>query len=75
MFGVFFTDEPVVSHFAQVMNTDLPRFKKFFSAVLQQGIYIAPSAYEAGFVSAAHTMQDLDKTLNVAEKVFSNLGD
>jgi len=73
MFGFFFTAETPVTRYAQVTACDLGRFKKFFHGMLQAGVYLAPSAYEAGFVSAAHTDADLDRTLATAEKVFKTL--
>lgn len=74
MFGIFFTREPRVMRFAQVMACDVERFKKFFHGMLREGVYLAPSAFEAGFVSAAHTEADIAVTLDRAEKVFRNLG-
>jgi glutamate-1-semialdehyde 2,1-aminomutase len=73
MFGLFFTAEPQVSRFTQVMQCDQDLFKRFFHAMLEQGVYLAPSAFEAGFVSAAHSDNDLDKTLDVAEAIFKRL--
>jgi len=73
MFGLFFTAEQQVSRFAQVMQCDQDLFKRFFHAMLEQGVYLAPSAFEAGFVSAAHSDQDLEKTLDIAEAVFKRL--
>ncbi|MCR4300311.1 MAG: glutamate-1-semialdehyde 2,1-aminomutase [Sulfuricaulis sp.] len=73
MFGIFFTPEKAVTRFAQVMACDVERFKKFFHGMLREGVYLAPSAFEAGFVSAAHTESDIDETLDKAEKVFKNL--
>jgi len=73
MFGLFFTAEQQVSRFAQVMQCDQDLFKRFFHAMLEQGVYLAPSAFEAGFVSAAHSDQDLEKTLDIAEAVFKHL--
>jgi len=73
MFGFFFTEADTVSNFAQVSACDIERFKKFFHAMLQEGVYLAPSAYEAGFVSAAHTEAEIDFTLAAAEKVFATL--
>jgi len=70
MFGLFFSGDEKVSRFAQVMQCDQALFKRFFHAMLEQGIYLAPSAFEAGFVSAAHTDDDLEQTLAVAGKVF-----
>jgi glutamate-1-semialdehyde 2,1-aminomutase len=73
MFGIFFTKETTVTSFAQVMACDVERFKKFFHGMLREGVYLAPSAFEAGFVSAAHTESDIDETLDKAEKVFKAL--
>ncbi len=73
MFGIFFTPEKTVSSFAQAMACDVERFKKFFHAMLREGVYFAPSAFEAGFVSAAHTESDIDETLDKAERVFKAL--
>lgn len=74
MFGLFFSVEQQVTSFAQVMQCDQQLFKRFFHAMLEQGIYLAPSAFEAGFVSAAHCDEDLDKTLDSVAQVFKSLG-
>ncbi|WP_031434765.1 glutamate-1-semialdehyde 2,1-aminomutase [Methylomarinum vadi] len=73
MFGLFFTGEERVSRFAQVMQCDQKLFKRFFHAMLDEGVYLAPSAFEAGFVSAAHSDEDLEETLQAAGKVFKSL--
>ncbi len=73
MFGFFFSAEPAISRFAQVTACDLERFRKFFHGMLREGVYLAPSAYEAGFVSAAHAAADIGATLDKAEKVFATL--
>lgn len=73
MFGIFFTDEKEVSTFEQVTACDQERFKKFFHGMLDEGIYLAPSSYEAGFVSAAHGDAEIQATLDAAEKVFATL--
>ncbi len=65
----FFTDRPVRS-FADVQTTDIARFKRFFSAMLERSIYLAPSAYEAMFVSLAHTDLDLQHTIEAARESF-----
>jgi glutamate-1-semialdehyde 2,1-aminomutase len=62
-----------VTRFAQVMACDVERFKKFFHGILREGVYLAPSAFEAGFVSAAHSDADIAATLDKAEKVFKTL--
>jgi len=73
MFGLFFSAEQQVTTFAQVMQCDQALFKRFFHAMLDAGVYLAPSAFEAGFVSAAHSDEDLDKTLDCAEIIFNRL--
>ncbi len=73
MFGLFFSAEQQVTTFAQVMQCDQNLFKRFFHAMLDEGIYLAPSAFEAGFVSAAHSAEDLDRTLDTAEAIFNVL--
>ena len=73
MFGLFFTDQSRVRSFAEVMACDSERFNRFFHAMLDQGIYLAPSAFEAGFVSAAHSDEDIDATLTAARKAFGKL--
>jgi glutamate-1-semialdehyde 2,1-aminomutase len=73
MFGLFFTDQPTVDSFDAVSRCDLERFKRFFHGMLAQGVYLAPSAYEACFVSAAHAQSEIKQTLIAAEQVFSQL--
>jgi glutamate-1-semialdehyde 2,1-aminomutase len=73
MFGLFFTREPKVDTFAKVMECDVERFRRFFHAMLNAGVYLAPSAFEAGFLSAAHTPSDIDATVAAAEKIFPGL--
>jgi glutamate-1-semialdehyde 2,1-aminomutase len=74
MFGVFFTAEPTVGHYAQVAACDTRRFARFFHAMLDGGVYFAPSAFEAGFVSAAHGERELERTLEVAARALRALG-
>ncbi len=73
MFGFFFTEEKQVTNFAQVCACDTERFKTFFHLMLEQGIYLAPSAFEAGFLSLAHTDEDIKATLVAAKKAFTQL--
>ncbi|HGX93077.1 MAG TPA: glutamate-1-semialdehyde-2,1-aminomutase [Candidatus Tenderia sp.] len=73
MFGVFFSNEEKVENFYQVTQCDVERFKLFYHGMLNEGVYLAPSAYEAGFVSAAHTKREIKQTLISAEKVFSSI--
>ena len=73
MFGLVFTDAGPVRSYAQVAAADVDRFTKFFHGMLSAGIYLAPSAFEAGFVSAAHSDDDLVETIAAAAKVFASL--
>ncbi len=72
MFGLYFSAQPPAS-FAEVMRCDRDRFNLFYHAMLERGVYLAPSAYEAGFVSAAHTDADIDATLAAAREAFANV--
>lgn len=71
MFGLYFSKN-IPDSFAEVMQCDKSAFNRFFHAMLEEGIYFAPSAFEAGFVSSAHGDNELDKTLSAAEKIFGN---
>ncbi|MCH9673010.1 MAG: glutamate-1-semialdehyde 2,1-aminomutase [Gammaproteobacteria bacterium] len=73
MFGLFFTDQTEVNSFEAVMACDAERFGKYFSSMLANGVYLAPSAFEAGFVSSAHGDAELEKTWGAAEKAFASL--
>jgi len=73
MFGLFFSDQQVTS-FAQATQCNVEQFKAFFHGMLDEGIYLAPSAYEAGFVSSMHSQSDLDATIAAAKKVFARIG-
>jgi glutamate-1-semialdehyde 2,1-aminomutase len=66
MFGLYFRAAPPAS-FAEVMQCDKDRFNRFFHRMLDAGVYLAPSAFEAGFVSAAHSGADIDETVRIAE--------
>jgi len=74
MFGLFFTSEVSIGHYAQVMACDTARFARFFHAMLDGGVYLAPSAFEAGFVSAAHGERELARTFEAAAGAFRALG-
>lgn len=73
MFGLFFTENDHVSSFAQVMACDSERFSMFFHGMLKRGIYLAPSAFEAGFVSVTHSEAEISETLTAAAEVFAEL--
>jgi glutamate-1-semialdehyde 2,1-aminomutase len=73
MFGIFFTTDKKVTRFSQVVNSNQDMFRKFFHAMLDEGVYLAPSAFETGFVSAAHDERTLEKTFAAAKVAFSKL--
>ena len=73
MFGLFFTEADTVSSFADVMACDTVRFGCFFHGMLEAGIYLAPSAFEAGFISSAHGNSEIDRTLESARQVLKAL--
>jgi glutamate-1-semialdehyde 2,1-aminomutase len=73
MFGLFFTAAPQVHSYAAATACDVERFKRFFHGMLAEGVYLAPSAFEAGFVSAAHTDADIDATIAAAARVFARI--
>jgi glutamate-1-semialdehyde 2,1-aminomutase len=72
MFGVYFRATPPTSY-AEVMECDKAAFNHFFHAMLEKGVYLAPSAFEAGFVSAAHTDAEIGKTLQAADEIFGEM--
>jgi len=73
MFGLFFTDQTQVTCFAETMACDGQKFSRFFHLMLENGVYLAPSAFEAGFVSTAHGEKELKHTLDAAERAFAQL--
>ncbi len=73
MFGLYFSQEDAITRYQQVIQCDMSLFKKFYHGMLKQGVYLAPSAFEAGFVSIAHDDAVIDQTIAVAEKVFATL--
>ncbi|MCF6282401.1 MAG: glutamate-1-semialdehyde 2,1-aminomutase [Candidatus Polarisedimenticolaceae bacterium] len=73
MFGLFFTDVEQVTNFAQATACDEARFKAFYHAMLKRGIYLAPSCFEAGFVSSAHTDAELQATIDAAAEAFKEI--
>jgi glutamate-1-semialdehyde 2,1-aminomutase len=72
MFGLFFA-KSAVQTYEQVMQCDVERFKKFYHGMLAEGVYLAPSAFEAGFVSSAHSDADISATIAAATRVFAHL--
>ena len=73
MFGLFFTDADKITNFKEVMACDSDRFNKFFHGMLDRGINFAPSAFEAGFLSSAHTEADIQATVDAANEVFAGI--
>jgi glutamate-1-semialdehyde 2,1-aminomutase len=73
MFGLFFSSETGIERFDQVMACDQDVFRRFFHGMLERGVYLAPSSFEAGFVSAAHSDADIEATLNSADEVLRTL--
>jgi glutamate-1-semialdehyde 2,1-aminomutase len=73
MFGFVFTEDAPVRRFSQVAAADVDRFRRFFHGMLENGVYLAPSAFEAGFVSSAHGDDEITQTLDAARKVMSSL--
>jgi glutamate-1-semialdehyde 2,1-aminomutase len=73
MFGLFFSQQDRVTLYQQVVNGDQERFKRFFHGMLDEGVYMAPSAFEAGFVSIMHSDEDLDRTIEAAAKVLKQI--
>lgn len=73
MFGFFFTNALEVSSYKDVMNCDVELFKKFYHHMLAEGVYFAPSAFEAGFMSLMHTDKEIDHTIDAASRFFKNI--
>lgn len=73
MFGIFFTEEKEVTNFAQAASCNQQQFTAFFHAMLDQGVYLAPSPYEAGFVSSAHSKEDIETSLDLIGSAFQKI--
>jgi glutamate-1-semialdehyde 2,1-aminomutase len=73
MFGLFFTDIGRVTNYQQAINCNTEQFNLFYHGMLEQGVYLAPASYEAGFVSAQHTPEVIAETLRIADKVLANV--
>ena len=73
MFGLFFSELPTITSYNDVMKSNVERFKKFFHLMLEEGVYLAPSAFEAGFMSLAHTPEDIQHTIDAARRSFAKL--
>ena len=73
MFGLFFTEEKEVTNFSQATSCNLQHFNRFFHSMLEQGVYLAPSPYEAGFISGAHNKEDIEKTIGLVNNAFQEI--
>jgi glutamate-1-semialdehyde 2,1-aminomutase len=73
MFGFFFTKEKKVTQYPQVIGANVARFNQFFHLMLQEGVYLAPASFEAGFMSSAHTDEDIANTVDAARRAFRTL--
>lgn len=73
MFGLFFTEQAEINNFQDVMKCDAAKFNRFFHLMLEEGVYLAPSAFEAGFMSLAHSEADIQATLEAADRAFAKL--
>jgi len=73
MFGLFFTAADSVTCYQDVTQCDVERFKRFFHLMLEEGVYLAPSAFEAGFMSLAHSQEDIQRTIDAARRCFAQL--
>jgi glutamate-1-semialdehyde 2,1-aminomutase len=73
MFGLFFTDVPRVTNYQQAINCNTAQFNLFYHGMLDNGVYLAPASYEAGFVSAAHSAEIIEQTLAIADKVLADV--
>ena len=73
MFGLFFTNEKTIDSFKKVTNCNKEHYNIFFHGMLEEGIYLAPSSYEAGFVSSSHSDDDIKLTIDTAEKIFKKI--
>ncbi len=73
MFGGFFTEELAINNYAQVMACDTVAFNRFFHSMLDRGVYLAPASYETGFMSSAHSEEDIEQTLDAARRAFAAL--
>jgi glutamate-1-semialdehyde 2,1-aminomutase len=73
MFGLFFSNEEKITNFTQVTACNQEHFNQFFHHMLEQGAYLAPSSYEAGFISNAHSEEDIEKTIELANQAFEKI--
>ena len=73
MYGFFFTDAAKVTSYQQATQCDVERFKRFFHLMLEEGVYLAPSAFEAGFICSEHGDAEIEQTIAAAKRAFAKL--
>ncbi|SKZ40012.1 glutamate-1-semialdehyde-2,1-aminomutase [Mycobacteroides abscessus subsp. abscessus] len=73
MFGLYFTDQDDITSFDSMLKCDVDAFRKFFHGMLQRGVNLAPSAFEAGFISFAHSDEDIAFTIQAAKETFAEM--
>ena len=73
MFGLFFTEDTHITSYKQATECNREIFNRFFHGMLENGVYLAPSSYEAGFISSAHGTREIDRTIEAATAVFKHL--
>ncbi|MCU4363511.1 aspartate aminotransferase family protein, partial [Acinetobacter sp. WU_MDCI_Abxc22] len=73
LFGIYFTDQTEITSFDHILKFDIDAFRKFFHGMLNRGVNLAPSAFEAGFISAAHSDEDIAFTLQAAKETFAEM--
>jgi glutamate-1-semialdehyde 2,1-aminomutase len=73
MFGIFFTEEPKVTNYKQAISCNTEQFNQFYHAMLNEGVYLAPASYEAGFVSKMHTLDVVNATIEAADRAFKQI--
>ena len=73
MFGLYFTDQEDITSFDSMLACDINAFKQFFHGMLKRGVYLAPSAFEAGFISSVHSDQDIAETIQAAKETFAEM--
>ena len=73
IFGLFFSEEEKITNFSQAAACNQDYFSKFFHSMLEQGVYLAPSSYEAGFISNAHSEETIQKTIEIATNAFRSI--
>ena len=73
MFGLYFTNQDDITSFDSMLACDVEAFKQFFHGMLKRGVYLAPSAFEAGFISSTHSDQDIAETIQAAKETFAEM--